>query len=83
MSRHQFDEEKLDELANLGLDAMKEFLKASNGMGAEAFDRLRDKAKVGCVAVATKVRHEAAKNNAEALDLMRIRQLRVVEPKVA
>lgn len=71
----KFDEAKLDEVANLGLDAMKEFLKSSRGIGEEAFDRLKEQARVGCVAVATKVRLEAAKNNREALDLMRARQI--------
>jgi hypothetical protein len=70
-----FDEDGLNEAANLGLNVMSEFLKSSRGIGAEAFERLKEQAKVGCVAVATKVRYEAAKNNREALALMRNRQI--------
>lgn len=74
-----FDEKKLDEVANLGLEAMKEFLRSSMGMGTEQFERLKERAKVGCVAVATKVRHEAARNNGRALELMSARQLSTSE----
>jgi hypothetical protein len=74
----RFDEEKLDETANLGLEVMKEFLSADRGIGTEAFDRLKEQAKVGCVAVATKVRHEAAVNNRAALDLARMRTAKVL-----
>lgn len=63
------------EAANLGAEAMVEFLRSSRGIGSEAWQRLRDQAQVGCVAVATKVRYEAAINNRRALEQQRARLL--------
>lgn len=79
MKRARFTDDSLDETAGLGLEIMKEFLKSSRGIGSEAWARLRDQAKVGCVAVATKVRREAAHNNAKALELMAGRGRRAME----
>ena len=61
------------EAANLGADRMVDFLSATKGIGTEAWQRMREQAQVGCVAVATKVRFEAAMNNRKALELQRDR----------
>ena len=69
-TENQFDG-VMSEAANLGAERMVEFLSSSRGIGNEAWQRLREQAQVGCVAVATKVRYEAAINNRHALERQR------------
>lgn len=68
-------ERSLHRVAMIGLEKMEEFLKTSNGAGSEIFQRTKDKAKVSCVAVAAYVRHEQAKNNEQAIEQQRARQI--------
>lgn len=68
-------EDRLQEVAMKGLDAVDEFLDSPTKTSSDLFRKRHLKAKIGSGAVSNQVRHMAATNMRDALEIQRERIL--------